>query len=66
MKKIDAQTAAIELKIVALGKVASELETELARIKHKASKPAPAVRNLKKKRMQAFAEFYLKRKIVTR
>lgn len=53
-----------EQKLVALRRVASGLEQELERIKTSAAKPVSADRNFKKdKRIQAFANFYMRRKI---
>lgn len=59
------QIKALELKIVALGKVASDLKMEQADLKEKSNRTAPANRrNLKNTRLQDFAAFYLKRNIV--
>ena len=64
MTALEAKIKSTELKIIALGKAASEAEKELATIKVMAEKPTPTNRKAAKEmRMQAIADFYTKRKL---
>lgn len=64
MNDLKSKIQSAELKLCALGKVASGLEQELEMLKKKTANPVPACRTTKKqKRIAVIAEFYMKRKI---
>lgn len=59
------QIKALELNALATRKVAEDQLRELEELKAKSKRPAPTVRrNLKDARVQRFAEFYFKKKLV--